>query len=93
VSESRFTQRVQLSWIFLLILLLIGIGQAFSFPVYQVAMVSMIVAGMSQIAIGNVPPDASVGRFFKFLGIFTIVIIVIFAVSIPMIPYLVNLGR
>lgn len=93
MNESRFTQRVQLSWIFLLILLLIGIGQAFSFPVYQVAMVSMIVAGMSQIAIGNVPPDASPARFFKFLGIFAVVIFVIFAVSIPMIPYLVNLGR
>ncbi len=93
MSESRFTQRIQLWWIFILVVMLAGIGQAFSFTIYQIAIVSMMVAGMSQIAIGNVPPDAPPSKFFKFLGIFTVAIVVIFVVSILMIPYLVNLGR
>ncbi|MEN8113376.1 MAG: hypothetical protein ABFS21_03220 [Actinomycetota bacterium] len=93
MKQDLFTQRVQLWWIFILILALVGIGQAFNFLTYQISMVVMIVTGLSQIAVGNVPPDASKARFFRFLGIFAVVIVVIFAVSIVSIPYLINLGR
>ena len=93
MKQDLFTQRVQLTWIFILGLMFVGIGQTFSFPVYRVAIVIMIGAGLSQIAIGNVPPDSSRVHFFKFLAIFLVVIIVMFVSSILMIPYLINLGR
>jgi len=93
MKQNLFTQRVQLTWIFILLVALIGIGQAFSFTVYQVSMVTMVAAGMGQIAIGNVPPDAPPSRFFRFLAIFVVVIVVVFALSIWLTPYLVNLGR
>lgn len=93
MKQDLFTQRIQLTWIFILILALVGIGQAFSFGVYQISIVTMIAAGMSQIAIGNVPPDAPPSRFFRFLAIFAVVIVVVFAMSILLTPYLVNLGR
>jgi len=93
MKPDRFTQQVQLWWIFILIVAFLGIGQTFSFSVYQIAIIVMIIAGKSQIAIGNVPPDAPRGRFFRFLAIFAVVIVVIFAISILSIPYLVNLGR
>jgi hypothetical protein len=93
MKQDLFTQRVQLTWIFILVVALAGIGQAFSFTVYQVSIVTMIAAGMGQIAIGNVPPDAPPVRFFRFLAIFVVVIVVVFALSIWMTPYLVNLGR
>jgi len=92
VKQDLFTQRVQLTWIFILGMMFIGIGQTFSFPIYQVSIVTMILAGLSQIAIGNVPPDSSRLHFFKFLTIFVVVIIVIFVGSILMTPYLVELG-
>ncbi|MEN8233482.1 MAG: hypothetical protein ABFR89_00985 [Actinomycetota bacterium] len=93
MKQDLFTQRIQLTWIFILIVALVGIGQSFSFGVYQLSMVTMVAAGMSQIAIGNVPPDAPSARFFRFLAIFAVVIVVVFAISIVSIPYLVNLGR
>jgi len=92
VKQDLFTQRVQLTWIFILGLMFIGIGQTFSFPIYQVSIVIMILAGLSQIAIGNVPPGSSRLHFFKFLAIFVVVIIVLFVGSILMTPYLVDLG-
>jgi len=93
VKPDLFTQRVQLIWIFILGLMFVGIGQRFSFRVYQIAIVIMILAGLSQIAIGNVPPTASRSHFFKFLAIFAAVIVVIFGFSIWVVPYLVQLGR
>ncbi len=93
MKQDLFTQRIQLTWIFILIVALVGIGQAFSFAVYQVSIVTMIAAGMGQIAIGNVPPEAPPARFFRFVAIFIVVIVVVFALSIWMTPYLVNLGR
>ena len=93
MKPDLFTQRIQLTWITILGLMFIGIGQRFSFGVYQIAIVIMILAGLSQIAIGNVPPTASRAHFFKFLAIFAAVIVVIFGFSIWVVPYLVQLGR
>ena len=93
MKPDLFTQRVQLTWIFILGLMFVGIGQRFSFRVYQIAIVIMILAGLSQIAIGNVPPTSSRKHFFKFLAVFGAVIIVIFGFSIWIVPYLVQLGR
>lgn len=93
MKQDLFTQRIQITWILILIVALVGIGQSFSFGVYQISMVIMVAAGMSQIAIGNVPPTAPPAKFFRFLAIFVVVIVVVFAISIVSIPYLVNLGR
>lgn len=93
MKHDLFTQRIQLTWIFILVVALVGIGQAFSLAVYQVSILTVISAGVGQIAIGNVPPDASPSRFFRFLAIFAVVIVATFVASIASIPYLVNLGR
>lgn len=93
MKPDLFTQRVQLTWITILGLMFIGIGQPWSFTVYRVSIVIMILAGLSQIAIGNVPPTASRAHFFKFLAIFTAAIVAIVGFSIWLVPYLVQLGR
>jgi len=93
MKKARFTQRIQLTWIFVLLLALVGIGQAFSFAIYQISIVVMIAMGMSQIAVGNVPPDAPPAKFWRFMAIFAVAIVAMFVISILLIPYLVNLGR
>ncbi|MGZ8755545.1 MAG: hypothetical protein ACXW15_10205, partial [Acidimicrobiia bacterium] len=67
MNSKRFTPRVQLSLILILAVSLFGIAQPFSFAWYQRSLVVMVVCGLGQIAIGNVPPDASVARFFRLL--------------------------
>ena len=91
--KSRFTRRVQMTWIVLLTASLVGIGQAFSFSVYQISMVAMIFLGLTQISVSNVPPDAPPKQFFKFNGIYLAILIVIVAFSAWLAPILTNLGR
>lgn len=93
VVQGRFTQRMQLILIIILLVALVGIGQSFSFRLYQVALLLLGVSGLSQIAVGNVPPDSSPARFFRFISIYFGVMIVLFGGSILLAPILVNLGR
>jgi hypothetical protein len=82
-----------MAWIVMLVATLVGIGQPISFGVYQVAIVALVVLGLSQIAVGNVPPDAGPARFWRFNAAFFVAIVVLFALSIWLAPILVNLGR
>ena len=91
--NSRFTRRIQMTWIVLLTLCLIGIGQAFSFGVYQLSMVGIVVLGLTQISVSNVPPDESPRGFLRYNAVFLAVLIVIVLVSAWLAPILVNLGR
>lgn len=93
MKSNGFTKRVQMAWIVLLVVMLVGIGQAFSFAVYQWAMVGLIFFGLSQIAVGNVPPDAKPARFWRFNAVFFVVIVILFGLSIWLAPFLVDLGR
>lgn len=93
MSSQRFTPRVQLSLILILVVSIFGIGQPFSFEWYQRSLLVMVVCGLGQIAIGNVPPEASVARFFRLMLTFVLFIAAIFAVSILVTPSLVRLGR
>ncbi len=90
---GHFTQRMQLILIIILLVALVGIGQSFSFGLYQVALLVLGMAGLSQIAVGNVPPDSSPARFFRFIAIYFGVMIALFGGSILLAPVLVNLGR
>ena len=90
---TRFTRRAQMTWIVVLTLTLIGIGQAFSFAFYQISMVGMIVFGLSQISVSNVPPDESPRGFLRYNAVFLAVLIAIVGFSAWIAPILTNLGR
>lgn len=93
MKPSRFTRRVQLAWIFALTASLVGIGQAFSFGLYQISMVAMIFFGLTQISVSNVAPDASPKTFFRYNATYLGILIVIVAFSAWLAPILTNLGR
>lgn len=82
-----------MTWIVALTVSLIGIGQAFSFGVYQISMVAMIFLGLTQIAVSNVPPDAPPKQFMRFNVIYLGILIVLVAFSAWLAPILVDLGR
>lgn len=93
MRRSNFTKRVQLTWIFTLAVMFFLIGQAFVFGWYKWGMIGMILFGVTQISVSNVPPEAPPKRFWRFNGVFVAVIVVIFGVSIWLAPILTNLGR
>ncbi len=82
-----------MAWIILLAVCLIGIGQAFSFGIYQLSLLGIIVLGLTQISVSNVPPDESPRGFWKYNAVFLAVLVVIVGVSAWLAPILVNLGR
>ena len=90
---TRFTRRVQMTWIIILAVCLVGIGQAFTFGVYKWAMLGIVFFGLTQISVSNVPPDESPKGFWKYNAVFLAVLIVIVGISIWLAPILTNLGR
>lgn len=92
-APSRFTQRAQFGLIVLLVVALFGVGQPWSFRVYEFAIVAMVGLGLVQVAVGNIPSDASPSRFLRYLAIFGLVIVAVVALSIWIAPRLVELGR
>lgn len=93
MTSLRFTERVQLAMIILLLVAIVGIGQPWSFQVYEYAIAAAVCTGLAQVAIGNVPPSATISRFIRLLAIFLLVIVAIFALSIWLAPILVDLGK
>ncbi len=90
---TRFTRRIQMAWIVVLAICLVGMGQAFSFGVYQIALLGIVFFGLTQISVSNVPPDESPKGFWKYNAVFLAVLIVIVAFSAWLAPILTNLGR
>jgi hypothetical protein len=89
----RFTRRTQMAWIVILAVCLVGIGQSFSFGVFQLAMLGMIFFGLTQISVSNVPPDSGLGGFVKYNAVFLAVLIAVVGLSIWLAPILTDLGR
>lgn len=82
-----------MTWIITLTVILIGIGQAFSFGFYRISMVGMIFFGLTQISVSNVPPDESPRGFLRYNVKFLAILVALVGFSAWLAPILTNLGR
>jgi hypothetical protein len=82
-----------MAWIVVLALCLVGIGQAFSFGVFHLAMLGMLFFGLTQISVSNVPPDSGPRGFIRYNIVFLAVLIGVVGLSIWLAPILTDLGR
>jgi len=92
-GKRTFASGVQLLLVLLMLLSIILIGQRSSFAGYKVGLLLLAVTTLSQIAFGNIPPAAGLGKSIRMYLIFMGVTAAIFAVSIALAPVLVGLGR
>ncbi|HHY56912.1 MAG TPA: hypothetical protein GYA08_15915 [Chloroflexi bacterium] len=83
-------QAVLVVWMLVSIVLL---GQQASMQLYQIGLISLVVSAISQIAVGNIPPTANFKRSALLYIWFIFLVVVIFAVSIALAPWLASLGR
>ncbi len=90
---TKFTRRIQMTWIVVLAICLVGIGQAVSFGVYQLAMLGMVFFGLTQISVSNVPPDSGPRGFLKYNAVFLAALVAVVGLSIWLAPILTDLGR
>lgn len=82
--------------IVLIVAMLIGfvlIAQQWSIGLYKLGLGIVVVSTLLEIAVGNIPKTASVGRSLKFIVVILAIVAAVFALGIALVPYLTNLGR
>jgi hypothetical protein len=93
-SERRpFASVVRLILIFVLLASMALIGQRISMQLYQLGLLVLVVATFSQIAFGNIPPEANFARSVRLYAIYMGITVAIFVIAIVVAPLLVSLGR
>ena len=69
------------------------IAQRVYMGLYQLGLAIVVVATFLEIAVGNVPKDASFKRSLRFIALFLTIIAAVFTLGILLVPYLTALGR
>lgn len=88
-----FQQRAEIILIGVLALGFVLIAQQASMALYQIGLGLVIIATFLEIAVGNVPIEASVGKALRLIVLFLAIIAGVFALGIFLVPYLTALGR
>lgn len=92
-AKRHFGAILQAVLVVWLLASMVLIGQQASFTLYKVGMISLVFSSLSQIAVGNIPVTAGSAKSFRMYLTFMAVVLLVFAVSILIAPYLVALGR
>jgi hypothetical protein len=81
--------------IVLIVAMIVGFAlilQRTSLLVYQIGMGIVVASTLLEIAVGNVPKDASFWRSLRLIAIFLAITAIVFGVGILLVPYLTGLG-
>ncbi len=91
--KQPFAATLQLILVVWMLASIVLIGQQASIELYRVGLISLVASAISQIAVGNIPATANARRSALLYLWFVFLVIVIFAVSIVLAPWLASLGR
>ncbi len=91
--KQPFAATLQLFLVVWMLASIVLIGQQASIELYRVGLISLVASAISQIAVGNIPATANARRSALLYLWFVFLVIVIFAVSIVLAPWLASLGR
>jgi hypothetical protein len=92
-NKRPFAARAQRVNIYLLILALLMLAQQFTYTVYVWGFRLLFVVVTLQVALGNINPEWDGKKTLKKTLVILLVIVTIFAFSILVTPYLIELGR
>lgn len=92
-SVKPFAERLQLYVIIIQAICLFLLAQSFSFRVYTWAFWLLMLIIPLQVAVGNIKPEWGAGRSIKRIALYLAIVAAVFALSIAVTPFLVNLGR
>jgi hypothetical protein len=91
--KQPFAATLQLFLVVWMLASIVLIGQQVSIELYRAGLISLVASAISQIAVGNIPATANARRSALLYLWFVFLVIVIFAVSIVLAPWLASLGR
>ena len=92
-NKPPFAARVQRINIYLLLVALLMLAQQFTYTVYVWGFRLLFVVVTLQVALGNINPEWDGKKTLRKTLVILLVIVVIFAFSIFVTPYLIELGR
>jgi len=92
-TKQPFGARLQLSLILMLAVSLALIAQNFNHTIYTIGFLALSIFVPLQVAIGNIKPEWGARKSLGRILIYLTIVAVIFAISIVITPFLVNLGR
>jgi len=92
-NKPPFAARAQRINIYLLIVALLMLAQQFTYTVYVWGFRLLFVVVTLQVALGNINPEWDGKKTLRKTLVILLVIVVIFAFSILVTPYLIELGR
>ena len=91
--RQPFATMMQAALIVLLVLSLLLIAQQISMQVYQIGLILLGVAAITQIGFGNVPPDSDFVTSIKYLILSYTIVGLAFVLGILLAPTLIRLAR
>lgn len=92
-KSAPFASRLQLALIIMLLMSLILVAQQANKQVYQLGIVMLVINTILQIGASNVPPTADANKTGRIMLTAFGIVVIVFAVSILLTPYLIHLGR
>jgi hypothetical protein len=92
-TPIAFAQKAQNVVMVLLIISLVLVAQQFSNALYKFGVMSLFVVVLLQIAVSNVAPTAGLRKTLTKSAIILGIVVLIFAFSIWITPWLVGLGQ
>jgi hypothetical protein len=91
--KRAIVPRLEVALISLMCLGFLLIAQTWSFVVYQIGLVAVLVATLLNIAVGNLPRQASPARALVLTVFILAIVAAVFALGIALVPSLAALGR
>lgn len=93
MSGRTFPERAELTLLTLFGVSFLFIVQVYSQILFQVGLAILIVSTLLEVAVGNIPGDATVGKSLSLMALFLVIIAAVFGLGIVLVPYLTGLGR
>lgn len=92
-KSTPFASRLQLALIIMLLISLILVAQQANKQVYQLGLIMLVINTILQIGASNVSPTADANKTGRIMLTAFVIVVIVFAVSILLTPYLIHLGR
>lgn len=92
-NKPPFAARAQRINIYLLLVALVMLAQQFTYTIYVWGFRLLFVVVTLQVALGNINPDWNSKKTFKKTLVILLIIVIIFAFSVLVTPYLIELGK
>jgi galactokinase len=93
MARLSFPERAERALIVALLLAIVMVAQRYSIQIYRYGLLLLVGATLLQIAVGNLPKDAGLGRSLALIVAILCAVAAVFGTGVLLTPFLSQLGR